>query len=453
MSASPLRKLPEFQQSIQFGAESEAGLYHRREGGAFFSILFQSGQQKTQRSFQTREMAQVLRLLPKDRDTWLSQAEFIAPNRRVVNLASLSSLFLDLDSYKVGIEPARAEAMLLLRCEEERFPLPSLVIQSGRGLQVKWLLDTSLPRQALPRWNLAQRYLVDLFADLGADPAAKDASRVLRLVETVNTKSGTTVSVSWANWSQSGEVASYGFDYLCEYLLPYTREQLAKMREDRKQAKAKRTDLKVVAGNPDARRSFTARQLAWDRVEDLRTLYRLRDGRIEGLSMPLMFWSLNFLLMSGATNSNLMWHEAEALCKEFNFGQFNRKSELSTLYAKAKDHEAGKTVTWNGRTYPALYRVKNSTLLDLFQITGDEQKKLKTIIGEDEYKERDRRRDEKRRREAGAVTREQYLATVGIDAEQKRATARLLRAQGKTWAEVATEVGYKDANSARVACR
>ncbi len=92
-------------------------------------------------------------------------------------------------------------------------------------------------------------------------------------------------------------------------------------------------------------------------------------------------------------------------------------------------------------------------MLDLFQITGDEQKKLKTIIGEDEYKERDRLRDEKRRRKAGAVTREQYLATVGIDAEQKRATARLLRAQGKTWAEVATEVGYKDANGARVACR
>lgn len=453
MSATPLRKLPEPTQGYLFGAESEAELYHHREGVAFFSLLFQDGRQKVQRSFRTRDMGQVLRLLPKDRDTWLSQAEFIAPNRRVVNLASLSSLFLDVDCYKIGLDPAKAETLLLLKCEEERFPLPSLVIHSGRGIQVKWLLDKSLPRPALPRWNAAQRELVDLFAELGADPAAKDASRVLRLVETVNSKSGTVVHVSWANMAPSGEVASHDFDHLCEHLLPYSREQLAEMREKRKQAKAARAAIKVVAGNPAAKGGFSARQLAWNRMEDLRILYRLRDGRIEGLSMPLMFWSLNFLLMSGATNSNLMWHEAEALCKEFGFGQFNRRSELSTLYAKAKESEAGKTVTHNGRTYTALYRVKNSTLIDLFQITSDEQRQLKTIIGEDEYKERDRLRDEKRRRQAGAVTREQYLATVGSDAEQKRATARLLRAQGKTWAEVATEVGYKDANSARVACR
>jgi hypothetical protein len=32
--------------------------------------------------------------------------------------------------------------------------------------------------------------LIDRLAGLGADPAAKDASRVLRLVNTVNTKSG-----------------------------------------------------------------------------------------------------------------------------------------------------------------------------------------------------------------------------------------------------------------------
>lgn len=449
MGATLLRKLPE-QQEILFNAETEAGLYHHSEGTTFFSLLVAQQHGKVQRSFRARDMVQVLRLLPKDRDSWISQAEFIAPNRRVVNLASVGLLFIDVDCYKVGMSPEQAENLLLLRCEEDGFPLPSLIVRSGRGLQVKWLLKSPLPRFALPRWNACQRELVNRFLDLGADPAAKDASRVLRLVDTVNTKSNSVVTVSWANPTGTGEVEAHDFEYLCEFVLPLSRDQLAALREERQQA---RRQLKVIDGNPKARGGFSGRELAWNRMEDLRTLYRLRQGHIQGLSMPLMFWSLNFLLMSGATNSRQMWFEAEALCREFNFGEFRRKSELSTLYHKAKEHEAGKTITYNGKVHGPLYRIRNSTLIDLFQITDDEQKKLKTIIGEAEYKERDRLRDEKRRRAAGAVTREQYLSSVGAEVEQKRATARLLRAQGKTWAEVAVEVGYKDANSARVACR
>jgi hypothetical protein len=435
-SATPLRKLPE--QEMLFNAETEASLYHHSQGVTFFSLLVAQEHGKVQRSFRAREMVQVLRLLPKDKDSWISQAEFIAPNRRVVNLASIGLLFIDVDCYKVGLDPDRAENLLLLRCEEDGFPLPSLIVRSGRGLQVKWLLKSPLPRAALPRWNACQRELVNRFLDLGADPAAKDASRVLRLVDTVNTKSGTIVSVSWAQPTGTGDIESYDFDYLSEFVLPLSRDQLAALRAERQQAKeARRSRFKVVDGNPKARGGFSGRELAWHRVEDLRTLYRLRQGHIEGLSMPLMFWSLNFLLMSGATNSSQMWFEAEALCREFNFGEFRRKSELSTLYHKAKEHEAGKTITYNGKVHGPLYRIRNSTLIDLFQITDDEQKKLKTIIGESEYKERDRLRDEKRRREAGAVTREQYLSA----SEDKRASARLMRATGMTQRTIATELG------------
>ena len=53
-----------------------------------------------------------------------------------------------------------------------------------------------------------------------------------------------------------------------------------------------------------------------------------------------------------------------------------------------------------------------------------------------------------RRQEAGASDRTGYLESH----EQKRATARLLRAHGKSWAEVATELGYKNARAARMSC-
>ena len=78
---------------------------------------------------------------------------------------------------------------------------------------------------------------------------------------------------------------------------------------------------------------------------------------------------------------------------------------------------------------------------------------LATIVSRGEaarrHAEREVQRRAVQREAAGAMTREVYEGK----AEQKRASARLLRAQGKTWAEVAKAVGYKDANSARVACR
>ncbi len=196
-------------QILLFDATSEASLYHDPERFGFFSILYRDTHRTEQHSYRLPLMAEVIRLLPKDRDTWISQAEFVVPNRRIINLACLTSLFIDVDCYKIGIDPQRAQGLLLLKCEDDGMPMPSLVVQSGRGLQVKWLLDKPLARQALPRWNAAQRALVEMFLYIGADPAAKDASRVLRLVETVNTKSGEVVHVSWANTVKDGaEVAA-----------------------------------------------------------------------------------------------------------------------------------------------------------------------------------------------------------------------------------------------------
>jgi hypothetical protein len=103
-------------------------------------------------------------------------------------------LFVDVDSYKVewskGKTPEQQAASFIYFCEQEGIPWPSLIIFSGRGLQAKWLLEYSIPRAVLLRWNACQKRLVDRLASYGADPAAKDAARVLRLVETVNSKSG-----------------------------------------------------------------------------------------------------------------------------------------------------------------------------------------------------------------------------------------------------------------------
>lgn len=78
------------------------------------------------------------------------------------------------------------------------------------------------------------------------------------------------------------------------------------------------------------------------------------------------------------------------------------------MYAKAKAHEAGEKVEFGGKQLSPLYTPKNDTLISLFQISDEEQRKLRTLISSDMAKERDRERHTARRRAAGAVDRQTY---------------------------------------------
>jgi len=422
-----------------FSAADEAGCYHDTARQGFFSLLVATGEGsgKKQDSYRLSLMPKVLSILDHSRDTWLSQAEFTRPNRRVVNLARIGLLFADLDTYREpwaqGRSPDQLAAAVLYQCQEEGIPAPSLLVYSGRGLQAKWLLDGTLPRAALPRWNACQRYLIDRLAGLGADPAAKDASRVLRLVNTVNTKSGEVCRVIHVECGPDGEPIRYDFEYLAEALLPLSRWDI----EAHRKARADRRQLKLLPGGKTGNlRTFNGRQLAWDRLEDLRTLAEIRGGVAEGERMQHLFWRLNFLLLSGATHSGQMYHEAAALARELDPRWNYRSAELMTLYTKAKAFEAGEKVEFGGKQFPPLYTPKNDTLISLFHITDDEQRKLRTLISRDmateRRRDRDRKRDEARRRAAGAKAH---------GTEQDRATARLMRASGMSLRAIAAEIG------------
>lgn len=397
-----------------FSSQDEAQMYHDCSRSGFFSLLVDVRGEKRQSSHRLADMPAVLNLVDKTRDTWMSQAEFIRPNRRVVNLARLGLLFTDLDTYRIpafaGRTPEQLAMSVLYFCTEEGLPAPSVLIYSGRGIQAKWLLDGTIPRQALPRWNACQRYLVDRLAHVGADPMAKDASRVLRTIQTVNSKSGEVCRVVHVTNDTDGQPVRYKFEYLAEALLPTARWTIEQQRQEQtERVKCKpKPFLLVSGGKADNLRGFSGRQLAWDRLEDLRKLAELRGGVNEGCRMQHLFWRLNFLLLSGATNSKQMYHEASALARELDPQWNSRSKELMTLFSKAKAYESGERVSFGGRDYPPLYTPKNDTLINLFGITTDEQRQLKTIISSEMARERDRKRHEIRRRAAGATDRQSY---------------------------------------------
>lgn len=399
------------QNLLSFDSHDEAALFHDAQRSGFFSLLVQIQNKKSQYSYRLSEMPRVLNAVDPKIDTWMSQAEFMRPDRRVVNLLRLGLLFIDIDTYKMSWakekKPEDLANSVIYHCQQEGIPQPSLIVYSGRGLQAKWLLEGTIPRQALPRWNACQRFLFERLASLGADPGAKDASRVLRLVNTVNSKSGQVCRVVYVN-EQNRTPMRYGFEYLCESLLPAARWDIEKSRKIKNSAD--RHQFKLIDGEKKGNlRYFSGRQLAWDRLEDIRKLAEIRGGVVEGERMRHLFWRLNFLLLSGATNSSLMYHEAVALAKELDPSWSYQSQELITLYKKAKLYEAGEKIEFGGKEYPPLYTPKNDTLINLFNISDDEQLKLKTIISKKIASERLRKRNEVKRRAVGMIERKVYI--------------------------------------------
>ena len=114
--------------------------------------------------------------------------------RAVPYLKRINALWVDIDCYKKGLR----KEDVLQSLEDEYFgmviPEPTFVIDSGRGLYLIWKLRNE-DRNALPRWTKVQKYLTDKLSVLGSDPACVDAARILRVPFSLNTKSGTTVSI------------------------------------------------------------------------------------------------------------------------------------------------------------------------------------------------------------------------------------------------------------------
>jgi len=441
---------------------------------------------KRQECFPLSSMATVIPLLPRDRDTWISQSTFNTTksgfmSRRKVHFSACSVLFADLDFYKAGYytDPDHALQHALQIIEDAGWPAPSIAVFSGRGIYLKWLFTTPLPRPALPRWEAAERQIIKLLKsapELGVDESVKDISRVLRLENTLNEKSGQAVRVLWVNEGGNGKPKQYDFEYLFEYMLPYTkaevlafrsRDQLreeaniAFRREWQEKGKAAREKKakKDTSDKATRLRPLPDSVLAWDRVMDLETLAKLRgwdrneggSGVSHGYRSHFVLYHVNFSALAGDFQLEEFWAEVVATIDRFapDLLKTHRKDVFNTLFMKMRKFVRNEMVTDDvGGIYPALYTPKNQTLIDLFNITPDEERQLKTIVSEGEARRRDAERARTKRQAAGGKTREEYLAC----GTQKRTSAQLMRAQGKSWKEIAETLGYSNADAARKSC-
>ena len=386
----------------------EAVTLHADRPGFFSLLVKPAASTPRQSSYRVDVLPQVLAALDPDIDSYMSQATFFRPNRRLVNLWHLPLCFVDLDTYKTAYGKLHEEPLSLAvrqRLTDEGIPPASMVIHSGRGVYLKWLLKSPLPQAALPRWNAVQRELVSRLADFGSDPKARDASRVLRLVSTCNTNQPypelRKVRVLWVE-EADGEPLLHDFERLAEAVLPFTRKEVALVEADKPPARV----IQFKRGGESALelRRFSFETLHWDRVTDMRKLRQLRGPIAEGGREMFVFLMLNELAKSGQVNAYNFQYETVALareCESFVKGSGWSRSTFSTLYRRVKEHVAGQYGRGQG-----LYKYQNQTLIEQLEITPEEERHMKTLISTTEkYRRNNDRRCEARGYQSKRVER------------------------------------------------
>jgi hypothetical protein len=420
------------------------------------------GRKTSQKSYPLHMLPEVISAIDPRLNSYITQSEFTQPNRRIVNLWRLGVVWLDMDTYKTEWGAGRSLDVqvrdLLWILADKGYPEPSLVMSSGRGLYIKWF-HHGIPRAALPRWNAVMREVTREMAEWGSDAAAKDAARVLRIAGTTNSKSGDMARVLHITPNEQGLPVRYDFDYLCECFLPLSREQAREKRlaaiarhvayeakqEEYRQKTRKGFGQSVHREYPNLR-PFSAQQLAWDRVEDLRRLTRIRkeSGQgLEGIRELMLFWQMNHLLLSQQVNLQNFWQESRALATELDpeWAKGEGRNTLGSLFTKAKAQMNGEKIEFNGRQWNPLYTPKNQTLIDVFRISPDEERQMKTIISQATARERRKARDRARDRERKPEIRRQKGMKARAGDDVRALAVAMVKEQGMSCRKAARETG------------
>ncbi|HBZ6548692.1 TPA: DNA-binding response regulator [Clostridium perfringens] len=288
---------------------------------------------------------------------YITPNTFYKPCRRLENIKELNTLFIDLDYYKTG----KTRVQVLMDLEKNYFnqsiPIPNYVIDSGRGMYLIWLIN-AVPSQALPLWKAIQDYLYKQLKDFGADRQALDATRILRVPGSINSKSKTIVSIL-DEYDYIYDLREIQNGFLPE-LKPYEKK------------KGRPSKINFI---------FRERSLYFGRIQDIIKLCELREYDLKG-HRELILFLYRYYLCSFTEDVQKALEDVIELNNSFR--QPLRENEAIRATRSAERCYLDKNKQ---------YKYKNDTLIELLEITEEEQTYMTIIISKEEYKRRKRIRD------------------------------------------------------------
>lgn len=322
----------------------------------------------------------VLELLEMEFDKhnmYISQNTFYKPQRRIENIKELRALFIDLDLYKLNMTKEQVIYWLNEEYFNIKIPRSNMIVDSGRGLYLIWTIE-SVPGQALPLWKAIEEYFYNHLKGLGADRQALDPTRILRIPTTINSKSETVVHI----------IEKY------DYLYTLREVQEGYLPELKPQPKKKGRPKKVYS-------IYRDRSLYQARILDLAKICELRNYDVRGHREMILFLYRYYLCYFTEDTEKALQDTLE-LNSEFIYplekNEVIRATRSAEMVFRSKDK---------------MYKYKNDTLIDLLEISEQEQMHLLTIISNKEYRRRNNEREKVRYAEnkehISKIKRQKYI--------------------------------------------
>ena len=326
---------------------------------------------------------------------------FFKPYRRLECIKELNALFIDLDYYKTKF----TKEQIIMNLEGNYFnkiiPATNYILDSGRGLALIWLIN-KVPSQALPLWKAIEEYLYNQLKEFGADRQALDATRILRVPGSINSKSKTVVSI----------IDEY--DYIYD-LREIQKEFLPELKpKEKKKGRPKKINY-----------IYRERSLYYARIHDITKLCELREYDLRGHREIILFLYRYYLC---------------------SFTEDTKKAledvlELNSMFiSPLKENEVIRATRSAEKCYldkNKEYKYKNETLIDLLEITEYEETQMSTIISKGEYKRRDRvyqkNKYQRKLKSEGKISEKEKLS-------QRRAKIKDLLAEGLKQKDICSQL-------------
>ena len=288
---------------------------------------------------------------------------FYKPCRRLECIKELNFVYIDLDYYKTKYTKEQVIMNLESNYFNKIIPATNYIIDSGRGLALLWSIN-KVPSQALPLWKAIEEYLYNQLKEFGADRQALDATRVLRVPGSINSKSKTVVSI----------IDEY--DYIYD-LREIQKEFLPELKlKEKKKGRPKKINY-----------VYRERSLYYARIQDITKLCELREYDLRGHREIILFL-YRYYLCSFTEDVQKALEDVLELNSMFIYPLKEKEVIRATRSAE-------KCYLDNNKEY----RYKNDTLIELLEITEDEEIQMSTIISKTEYKRRNNEYNKKKYKE------------------------------------------------------
>ena len=390
------------------------------------------------------------RLKAREVDVYDSVNEFSTAKRSESTIKKLNYLYCDIDCHKGMFNEWLTLEVLRADYFGSKVPYPSIINNSGRGLHLFWTLENE-GAESLAKWKVLQQVILNNLASISEETNCSvdfrciDPSRVLRTVDTFNTKSKTLCRlVEKTNLTYTlDDILECFYGVNLDDLKPFNSNPNKDTGNDKKTLTGAKNalnergewkDLKVKRTNGIVS-VFNAYSLLTCRAADLRKLLELRGGDMEGMRdefLTMYAWTI----ISKKDDLEKLERELHGINSLFKNPLKDKEVSYKAQYIFNKfNKEVIKGADTSQFTEFDRYWYRNATIISRLGITMDEQRHMLTIISKEEKNERDKARKKKARRNDEGV-----LKTRVSVIERRKLVAELINL-GYTQKQIAETLG------------